>query len=55
VFIDKHHQHVGAPHAWRFGASIWNDRAMMGALTMGNPVAPGFNGRGIAEVNHLCV
>ena len=55
AFIDKHHQHVGAPHAWRFGASIWNGHAMMGVLTVGNPVAPAFNGRGIVEVNRLCV
>ncbi len=55
AFIDKHHQHVGAPHAWRFGASIWNGHALMGVLTVGNPVAPALNGRGIVEVNRLCV
>ncbi len=27
----------------------------MGLVTVGNPVAPALNGRGIVEVNRLCV
>ena len=55
AFIAKHHRHCGPPQAWRFGASIWNGYVMMGVVTVGNPVAPAFNGRGIVEVNRLCV
>lgn len=55
AFIDKYHQHVGAPHAWRFGASIWNGHARIGVSTVGNPVAPAFDGLGVVEVNRLYV
>ena len=55
AFIAKHHRHCGPPQAWRFGASVWNGHVMMGVVTVGNPVARAFNGRGIVEVNRLCV
>ncbi|MGI4943921.1 MAG: XF1762 family protein [Janthinobacterium lividum] len=41
--------------AWRFGMSIWNGWQMIGVATVGNPVARAFNGRGVVEVNRLCV
>jgi hypothetical protein len=32
-----------------------NGSALMGVVTIGNPLAPAFNGRGIVEVNQLCI
>ncbi len=55
AFITRHHKHYGPPQSWQYGAGIWNGRALMGVVTVGNPVAPAFNGRGIVEVNRLCV
>ena len=40
---------------WRFGKSIWNGRQMLGVVTVGNPVARALMGRGIVEVNRLCI
>ena len=55
AFIARHHRHCGPPHAWRFGSGVMNGSALMGVVTVGNPVAPAFNGRGIVEVNRLCI
>jgi hypothetical protein len=55
AFIAQHHRHCGPPRGLRYGASIWNGHAMMGVVTVGNPVAPALNGRGIVEVNRLCI
>ena len=55
AFIARHHRHCGPPHAWRFGAAVMNGSALMGVVSVGNPVAPAFNGRGIVEVNRLCI
>ncbi len=55
AFIARYHRHCGPPHAWRFGAGVMNGSALMGVVTVGNPVAPAFNGRGIVEVNRLCI
>ena len=55
AFIERHHQHCGPPQGWRFGASIYNGRLLMGVVTVGNPVSPALNGRGIVEVNRLCI
>ena len=56
AFIGRHHQHCAPPCGWRFGKSVWNGPwTMMGVVTVGNPIAPALNGRGIVEVNRLCV
>jgi len=55
AFIARHHRHCGPPHAWRFGSGVMNGSSLMGVVTVGNPVAPAFNGRGIVEVNRLCI
>ena len=55
AFIGRHHAHCNPPHCWRFGCGIANGHALMGVVTAGNPVAPALNGRGIVEVNRLCV
>ena len=54
-FIAQHHGHCRPPVTWRFGAGIWNGRTMLGVVTVGNPVAKALCGRGILEVNRLCV
>jgi len=41
--------------AWRFGVGVVNGCQLIGVATVGNPVARAFNGRGIVEVNRLCV
>ena len=54
-FIGRHHAHCNPPHAWRWGSGVANGSVLMGVVTTGNPVAPALNGRGIVEVNRLCV
>jgi hypothetical protein len=55
TFIARHHAHCGPPVTWRVGASIWNGRTLLGVVTVGNPVAPGLRGKGVLEVNRLCI
>jgi hypothetical protein len=54
-FVDKHHAHCKAPVTARFQAAIYNGRTLLGVALVGNPVAPALNGRGILEVNRLCI
>lgn len=54
-FVRRHHAHCGAPTAWRFGASVANGPTLLGVAMVGNPVARAFNGRGVVEVNRLCL
>lgn len=56
AFVRRHHAHCGPPVTWRFGAALSNGRhTMLGVVMVGNPVARALNGRGIVEVNRLCV
>lgn len=55
AFIARHHVQCPPPVAWRFGSSIWTGRQMLGVATVGNPVARALMGRGIVEVNRLCI
>ena len=55
AFIARHHAHCPPPVAWRFGIGVVNGHQLIGVATIGNPVARAFNGRGIVEVNRLCV
>lgn len=55
TFVLQHHAHCLPPVGWRFGISVWNGYQMIGVATVGNPVARAFGGRGIIEVNRLCV
>ncbi len=54
-FVDRHHAHCRAPRCWRFGVAVRNGTTLIGVAMIGNPVARGFAGRGIVEVNRLCV
>jgi hypothetical protein len=54
-FIAQHHEHCAAPVGWRFGAAVRNGHQVIGVITVGNPVARAFAGRGVVEVNRLCV
>jgi hypothetical protein len=55
AFIVRHHGHCGPPHIWRFDASIYNGPTLLGVAVVGNPAAPILMGRGILEVNRLCL
>jgi hypothetical protein len=55
AFIDRHHGHCAPPKAWRFDAAIYNGFTLLGVAVVGNPVAPAFMGKGILEVNRLCL
>ena len=55
AFIARYHAHCPPPVAWRFGIGVANGHQLIGVATIGNPVARAFNGRGIVEVNRLCI
>ena len=55
AFVARHHAHCRAPEVWRFHAAVRNGRTLLGVALVGNPVAPALNGRGIVEVNRLCI
>jgi hypothetical protein len=54
-FIAEHHAHCGPPTAWRFQGAVFNGVTLLGIAIVGNPVARALAGRGILEVNRLCV
>ena len=54
-FIAQHHAHCGIPTAWRFHGAVFNGRTLMGVAIVGNPVARAYSGRGILEINRLCI
>ncbi|MCR0984050.1 XF1762 family protein [Roseomonas populi] len=54
-FVRRHHAHNAAPTAWRYGAAIANGSTLLGVVMVGNPVARGLMGRGMVEVNRLCI
>jgi len=55
AFVRTHHAHCGPPVTARFSLSAWNGATLVGVAMTGNPVARAFMGRGIVEVNRLCV
>lgn len=55
AFVRQHHAHNCPPTAWRFGAAITNGGTFLGVVMIGNPVARGLMGRGVVEVNRLCL
>ena len=55
AFIARHHAHCLPPVTWRFGATIYNGPTVLGLAIVGNPVARAFMGRGIVEVNRVCL
>jgi len=54
-FIGLHHAHCGIPVTWRFHNAVINGATLIGVAVVGNPVAPALMGRGILEVNRLCI
>ena len=54
-FVARHHAHCRPPLIWRFHTAIYNGNTLLGVAIVGNPVAPALNGRGIVEVNRLCI
>lgn len=55
AFVARHHQHCGPPVTWRFGVAINNGFNHLGVVMVGNLVARALNGRGVLEVNRLCI
>jgi hypothetical protein len=55
AFIARFHGHCRPPRIWRFDAAIHNGPTLLGVAVVGNPSAPGLMGRGILEVNRLCL
>ena len=55
AFVRTQHAHCGSPVTARFSLSVWNGATLIGVAMTGNPVARAFMGRGIVEVNRLCV
>lgn len=54
-FVRRHHAHCRPPVAARFCHAATNGFTTMGVAVTGNPVARALMGRGIVEVNRLCV
>lgn len=55
AFVGAHHAHCGPPIVARFSGGVWNGWTLIGVATVGNPVARALCGRGILEVNRLCI
>ena len=55
AFVRAHHAHCGPPVTARFILAARNGGTLVGVAMTGNPVARAFMGRGIVEVNRLCV
>lgn len=55
AFIARHHAHCPPPVTWRYGFGVRNGPSLLGAVTVGNPVARAYMHRGIVEVNRLCI
>lgn len=55
AFVARHHAHCNPPVVMRYGYAILNAGLLLGVAMVGNPVARALCGRGILEVNRLCV
>ena len=55
AFVARHHGHCAPPVTWRWCHGVANGSQLVGVALTGNPVAPAYMHRGIAEVNRLCV
>lgn len=55
AFVARHHAHCNPPAVMRYGFAVHNAGLLLGVAMVGNPVAPALCGRGILEVNRLCV
>ena len=58
AFVKLHHRHCPAPVGWRFGIGLRNGPApenLIGVVTVGRPVARGYDGATVPEVNRMCI
>jgi hypothetical protein len=55
AFVGQYHAHCRPPVTWRYGYAALNGTTLLGVVMAGNPVARAFMGRGIVEVNRLCI
>jgi len=54
-FVVQHHDHNPSLTGWRYGFGITNGPEMIGVASIGNPVGRGFVGKGVLEVNRVCI
>ena len=54
-FIRRHHDHCAPPVTWRFGASIWNGRTLIGVVVVSRPTSPSLPQTTWLEITRLCV
>lgn len=54
-FIRQHHDHCAPPVTWRFGASIWNGRTLIGVVVVSRPTSPSLPQTTWLEITRLCV
>lgn len=54
-FINKYHRHNKPPVGHKFSLGAYNGQTLVGVLTAGRPVARAYNGKGILEVNRVCI
>ena len=54
AFIDTHHRHHLPPQGWKFGIAVSNGTDVVGVVTVGRPVARGFDNGWTLEVTRNC-
>lgn len=54
-FVGRYHRHNVPPRGWKWGHGIYNGPDLVAVVCVGRPVARGYNGRPVVEVNRLCV
>jgi len=53
-FINKHHRHHLPPQGWKFGIAVNDGKKVVGVITVGRPVARGFDDGWTLEVTRSC-
>ncbi len=53
-FITDHHRHHLPPQGWKFGVAVTDGKQIVGVVTVGRPVARGFDDGWTLEVTRCC-
>lgn len=53
-FIRQHHRHHIPPVSWKFGCAVNDGEKVVGVITIGRPVARGFDNGWTLEVTRCC-
>lgn len=54
VFVQQHHRHHLPPQGWKFGVAVNDGSRIVGVVTVGRPVARGFDDGWTLEVTRCC-